>query len=84
MLGIQAESIFEYFKKGDPILIEGSLRFEQWETDDGQNRSRLTLRVQRWEFMQKRNGTENAPMEPPPTSDPQVSETQSSGDKQPF
>ena len=80
----QAESIFEYFKKGDPILIEGSLRFEQWETDDGQNRSRLTLRVQRWEFMQKRNGTENAPMEPPPTSDPQVSETQSSGDKQPF
>ena len=22
-----AESIFEYFKKGDPILIEGTLRF---------------------------------------------------------
>ena len=48
-----AESIFEYFKKGDPILVEGSLRFEQWQSN-GQNRSRLTLRVSRWEFMQKR------------------------------
>ena len=49
-----AESIFEYFKKGDPILIEGSLRFESWQKPDGQNRSRLKIRVSRWEFMRQR------------------------------
>ena len=49
-----AESIFEYFKKGDPILIEGQLRFESWETENGQKRSRLTIRVSRWEFMRQR------------------------------
>ena len=43
-----AESIFEYFKKGDPILIEGTLRFESWQTEDGQKRSRLKIRVSRW------------------------------------
>ena len=75
-----AEGIFEYFKKGDPILIHGSLRFDSWESDEGQNRSRLTVRVQRWEFMQKRNDTENAPME---TRDPEPSESQTSGDEQP-
>ena len=40
-----AESIFEYFKKGDPILIEGTLRFDSWQTDDGQNRNRLKIRI---------------------------------------
>ena len=49
-----AESIFEYFKKGDPILIEGTLRFDAWTTDDGQNRNRLKIRINRWEFMRQR------------------------------
>ena len=49
-----AESIFEYFKKGDPILIEGALRFDAWTTDDGQNRNRLKIRINRWEFMRQR------------------------------
>ena len=49
-----AESVFEYFKKGDPMLVGGSLRFESWETEDGQNRSRLKIRVNRWEFMRQR------------------------------
>ena len=76
--------IFEYFKKGDPILIHGSLRFESWESENGQNRSRLTVRVQRWEFMQKRNDTNgDTPMETPPTQDPEHSESQGSGDEQP-
>ena len=56
-----AESIFEYFKKGDPMLIEGTLRFESWQTEDGQNRNRLKIRVNRWEFMRQRldNASEN-------------------------
>ena len=55
-----AESIFEYFKKGDPILIEGTLRFDAWTTDDGQNRNRLKIRINRWEFMRQRLDDNNA------------------------
>ena len=34
----QAEIIGEYLKKGSRILVEGSLKFEQWEDDAGMNR----------------------------------------------
>ena len=56
-----AESIFEYFKKGDPILIEGTLRFDAWQTEDGQNRNRLKIRVNRWEFMRQRLDSDPIP-----------------------
>ena len=79
-----AESIFEYFKKGDPILIHGTLRFESWETDDGQPRSRLTVRISRWEFMKQRTDANgDTPVATPPTSDPQASESEPSGNQQP-
>lgn len=45
-----AEIINEYFDKGSEILIQGSLKFEQWEAEDGTNRNRLRVRVQRFEF----------------------------------
>ena len=64
-----AESVFEYFKKGDPILIEGQLRFESWETD-GQKRSRLKIRVSRWEFMQQRTDTDRPEPEAQPSEQP--------------
>ena len=35
-LGRQAEVISEYFSRGKPILVEGRLKFDQWETEDGQ------------------------------------------------
>ena len=69
-----AESIFEYFKKGDPILIEGTLRFESWQTEDGQKRSRLKIRVSRWEFMRQRIASDD------PVSDPDTP----SGSEEPF
>ena len=47
----QAEVIGEYLKKGDPILIEGSLKFEQWDHTDGTKRNRLKVRAQRFEFV---------------------------------
>ena len=47
----QAEIIAEYFKKGSQILIEGNLKFEQWQADDGTNRNRLKVRLQRFEFV---------------------------------
>ena len=50
----QAEIVNEYFVKGSQILLEGSLKFESWVGDDGQNRNRLKVRLQRFEFVGSR------------------------------
>ncbi|MCC5848873.1 MAG: single-stranded DNA-binding protein [Verrucomicrobia bacterium] len=44
--GKQAELVEKSFKKGDGILVEGSLQFDSWEKD-GQRRSRLRVKGQR-------------------------------------
>lgn len=49
--GRQAEIVNEYFQKGRPILLEGSLKFDSWEADDGTKRSRLKVRAFRFQFI---------------------------------
>ena len=49
--GRTAETMNEYLKKGSPALVEGRLRQQRWETDDGQNRSRLVVVVERFQFV---------------------------------
>ena len=47
--GRQAEIVNEYLSKGSPIFIEGALKFDSWETDDGSKRDKLSvtaLRIQ--------------------------------------
>lgn len=39
-----AENLAKFFVKGDPILIEGSLKTDNWEKD-GQKMSRVKVRV---------------------------------------
>ena len=43
-----AETIGEIFAKGDPVLISGSLKVDSWE-QDGQKRSRMKIRVNKFE-----------------------------------
>ena len=43
--------IAEYFHQGDPIHIEGRLRFRQWETAEGEKRSKHDLLVDGFEFV---------------------------------
>lgn len=45
--GEQAERIEERISKGEPVLIEGRLTLDQWETDAGENRSKLSITAQR-------------------------------------
>ena len=52
--GRQAELIGEHFTKGRPILVEGSLKFESWEAEDGTKRNRLRVRLQRFQFVGSR------------------------------
>ena len=49
--GKQAETINQYVKKGNPILIEGRLQLDTWEGKDGQKRSRHRVIVENFQFL---------------------------------
>ena len=51
----QAEIIDEYFSKGKPIMIEGELKFEQWEDKDGSKRSKIKVWLQSFQFVGRRD-----------------------------
>ncbi len=48
----QAETAGEYLKKGSAIFVEGSLRYEQWETN-GEKKSRLRVNADRIQFLDR-------------------------------
>lgn len=55
--GRNAENISKFFNKGNPIFIEGKLRFEQWEDrTSGQKRSKLKVVVDLWQFVDSKGG----------------------------
>ena len=41
--GRSAENIARYCHKGSPLLVEGRLRFESWQNDQGEKRNRLSI-----------------------------------------
>lgn len=47
----QAEVACEYLSKGSPVLIEGRLKLEQWENNDGQKRSKLKVIGERMQML---------------------------------
>lgn len=53
--GKTAENIARFFRKGDPILIDGRLRQESWtDKQSGQARSKIVVAVERFEFVKSR------------------------------
>ena len=74
MFGKRAEVIKKYFKKGDPIFIEGKLDFQQWETKEGQKKSRHGINVMDFAFVGKRDSAPERAEQPDasvPDLDPQ-------------
>ena len=53
--GRTAEVASEYLSKGDPVLIEGRLKLDQWETD-GQKRSKLKVVGEKMQMLSSRGG----------------------------
>ena len=53
-----AEIISDYFAKGMPIHLEGRLQLDQWENDEGEKRSKLKVRVDRFTFVGKKEDNE--------------------------
>ena len=53
--GRTAEVAGEYLSKGSPVLIEGRLKLDTWETD-GQKRSKLRVTGERMQMLGSRSG----------------------------
>ena len=53
--GKTAENVVEYKRKGDPLLIDGRLKYDQWEKD-GQKHSKLTVVAENVQFLPRGQG----------------------------
>jgi single-strand DNA-binding protein len=57
--GKQAELVAKYLTKGSPAMVEGRLKFEQWEDkQSGQKRSKLKVILENVQFLSTRGGAE--------------------------
>jgi single-strand DNA-binding protein len=54
--GAAAENFARLARRGQEIFIEGSLRQDRWEDDEGRKQSRLYLNVVSWQFTQRKAG----------------------------
>jgi single-strand DNA-binding protein len=50
------ETIANYKKKGDPILIEGRLQYRTWEAQDGSKRSKVDVVADNVQFLGRGGG----------------------------
>ena len=53
------ETVANYKKKGDPILLEGRLPYRTWEAQDGSKRSAVDVVADRVEFLGSRSDAED-------------------------
>ncbi len=53
--GRQAETCAEYLKKGRPVMVEGRLKYDDWEKD-GKKFSKLSVTAERVQFLGGRDG----------------------------
>ncbi len=60
------EVIAEHMHKGKPIFVEGRLKLDQWEAQDGTKRSKLKVTVEQFQFL----GSGKQDREGPPTRPP--------------
>jgi len=66
--GRTAEVASEYLSKGSPILVEGRLKLDTWETD-GQKRSKLRVIGERMQMLGSRGGGGGGGGRPPSSFD---------------
>lgn len=59
--GKTAETINSYFKRGSRIHFYGSLEFEQWTDNGGQNRSKHIINIDKIGFVDSKNNQDSTP-----------------------
>lgn len=65
IFGARAESLSRFLSKGSKVMLEGKLRWSQWETE-GQKRNKLEVIVDDLEFAGPRPDGAGAPMSSAP------------------
>jgi single-strand DNA-binding protein len=55
----QAETACEYLSKGRAVLIEGRLQMDEWESKEGEKRSRIRVVAQRVQFLGSPGGRDS-------------------------
>lgn len=76
--GKQAESCSQYLKKGSPVLVEGKLQLDRWETAEGEKRSRHKINASRVQFLSgKADASRGA-------EEPALAEVGAAGEEAPF
>jgi single-strand DNA-binding protein len=53
--GRQADLVEQYMRKGHQVFIEGHLKLDQWQGQDGQKRSKLTVVADNFQFLEPRS-----------------------------
>jgi single-strand DNA-binding protein len=57
-----AENCEKYLSKGSSVIVDGRLDVKNWQTDSGQNRSRIFCSADNVHFVRIKNGNEDAPL----------------------
>jgi single-strand DNA-binding protein len=79
--GPNAEVLGKMVRKGQEIFVQGALRQDRWtDNETGQNRSRLYVKADRWQFTQYRRQEEQNP-EATPTPEVDAKETKKGSKK---
>lgn len=82
VFGNQAEPCNQYLSKGSPVLLEGKLRYETWETPEGAKRSKHSVVAERVQFIAPRDDATARPATPAPAA-PQVTPVQATAPSPP-
>ncbi len=81
--GKQAEIISKYMRKGRPLMVEGRLKLDQWESD-GQKRSKMGVVLETFQFLGGRDegaldsGSGYEQSSPPVRSEPPATKSDNS------
>jgi single-strand DNA-binding protein len=59
--GRTAEVMAQYLSKGKPVFVEGRLKLDQWQDKDGNNRSKLKVVIEKFEFIDSKGNQSTTP-----------------------
>jgi len=51
----------KYLSKGRPVFIEGRLKLDQWQDKEGNNRSKLRVVIESFQFIDSRGSQSSTP-----------------------
>jgi single-strand DNA-binding protein len=59
--GRTAEVMAQYLSKGKPVFVDGRLKLDQWQDKDGNNRSKLKVVIESFQFIDSKGGQTSTP-----------------------